>query len=614
MANEDIENPLLLPSNPGYGKTERILDLPSSSPQLKYVHKKKLGVWASTAICGNDISSSVLYVSALCAAQAGVLAPIVLFIVSGVLYLFRKVYAEVGSAIPLNGGTYTLLLNTTNKKTAAGAACLTLLSYIATAVISANEAMHYAHNLFSGLNIMFATLCLLGVFALLNLIGISESAIVAIVIFTIHIVTLTVLTIAGGFFVIKDPSLLSINWALPNPEGIMHAVFFGFAAAMLGISGFESSANFIEEQKEGVFPKTLRNMWIVVAIFNPLISLISIGLLPLSEIQLIPPDLLARMGSIAINPSFGWINSLDAVLVLSGAVLTSYVGVTGLVRRMSLDRCLPQFLLKVNPLTKTNHWIILSFFLLCGSILYVTQGDVSRLAGVYSISFLGVMGFFAIGNMLLKRTRTHLSKDVKAGWLTVITALLAVIIGLVGNIFMDPENLLVFQVYYLLVACAVALMFLRIDILKFVLFLSHEFLRNIKDVNKSIHETINKKIQEINSSAVVFFTRGGDAPNLNKAALYVLENEETNNLKIVHFYNDESEIPKNLAKEIEVLDLLYPQLKMDFILVKGDFNADTIDNLSKRLKVPKNMMFIGAPSSCFAFKLEELGNIRIIVV
>lgn len=40
-------------------------------------------------------------------------------------------------------------------------------------------------------------------------------------------------------------------------------------------------------------------------------------------------------------------------------VLTSYVGVTGLVRNMSSDRCLPQFLLQRNSLRNTNHWIIL---------------------------------------------------------------------------------------------------------------------------------------------------------------------------------------------------------------------------------------------------------------
>ena len=89
--------------------------------------QNKLGQLRATAICGNDITSSVLYVSALCAAHAGALAPVVLLVVSAVLYLYRKVYAEVGSALPLNGGSYTLLLNTTNKKLAAAAVspCMT---------------------------------------------------------------------------------------------------------------------------------------------------------------------------------------------------------------------------------------------------------------------------------------------------------------------------------------------------------------------------------------------------------------------------------------------------------------------------------------------------------
>ena len=39
---------------------------------------------------------------------------------------------------PLNGGAYNALLNTTSKSLASMAACLTLLSYMATAVISAS--------------------------------------------------------------------------------------------------------------------------------------------------------------------------------------------------------------------------------------------------------------------------------------------------------------------------------------------------------------------------------------------------------------------------------------------------------------------------------------------
>ena len=72
---------------------------------------------------------------------------------------------------------------------------------------------------------------------------------------------------------------------------------------------------------------------------------------------------------------------VDAVAVLSGAVLTSFVGVTGLVHRMSLDQCFPRFLLKANR-RGTFHRIIIGFFLLCSSILLLTGGNLLNLAGV----------------------------------------------------------------------------------------------------------------------------------------------------------------------------------------------------------------------------------------
>lgn len=59
------------------------------------------------------------------------------------LFYFRLVYSEVVTALPVNGGTYNLLLNTTNKKAAAFVACLSLLSYTATAIVSAFDAVVY---------------------------------------------------------------------------------------------------------------------------------------------------------------------------------------------------------------------------------------------------------------------------------------------------------------------------------------------------------------------------------------------------------------------------------------------------------------------------------------
>ena len=56
--------------------------------------KKKLGQWYATAICGNDITSSCLYVAALCTVHAGCLAPIALLIVAIVLYMYRKGFLQ----------------------------------------------------------------------------------------------------------------------------------------------------------------------------------------------------------------------------------------------------------------------------------------------------------------------------------------------------------------------------------------------------------------------------------------------------------------------------------------------------------------------------------------
>jgi threonine/homoserine/homoserine lactone efflux protein len=106
---------------------------------------------------------------------------------------------------------------------------------------------------------------------------------------------------------------------------LITALFLGFSAAMLGISGFESSANFVEEQQPGVSSKTLRNMWAVVSFFNPVIALLAICIVPLTIIKSHEESLLSFMGKTTGCAWLGYLISIDAVLVLSGAVLTSYV-------------------------------------------------------------------------------------------------------------------------------------------------------------------------------------------------------------------------------------------------------------------------------------------------
>src|ERR1700730_18619937 len=94
----------------------------------------KLNQWLATALCGNDILSSALYVSGIAILFAGVLAPLVLLFIGGVLFLYKAVYTEVVEALPINGGAYNCLLNSTSKTIAAIAGITTVLSYVATSV------------------------------------------------------------------------------------------------------------------------------------------------------------------------------------------------------------------------------------------------------------------------------------------------------------------------------------------------------------------------------------------------------------------------------------------------------------------------------------------------
>ena len=567
----------------------------------------------ATAICGNDITSSCLYVSALAIIQGGKWAWLVLVFVAAVLYLFRKIYGEVVGALPLNGGAYNALLNTTSKRLASLAACLTLLSYMATAVISASEAIHYAHSLWHNLPVIAATIVLLATFMGLTILGIGESSKVAIAIFITHLVTLTLLIGVGiSFLAANGVQVLVDNFTQPGQVGILQALFFGFAAAMLGISGFESSANFVEEQAEGVFPLTLRNMWIAVSVFNPAMALLALALVPIALVPEHQEALLAYMGGQAGGPWLARVISVDAALVLSGAVLTSYVGVTGLVRRMTLDRCLPQFLLKTNR-RGSSHRIIIAFFILAVSVLMVTKGELAALAGVYTISFLSVMALFGLGNILLKARRAKLPRDTRASWPSLIVAIVAVVAGIAGHLVMNPDYFRVFLAYFIPTVIIVLIMLGRIGILQACLFLVGAASDAIAGMTSRVSRNIDTRIEEIQSQQIVFFTRGDNLANLNSAMLYVRRNEHTNSVKVVTVVQDESEIPERLRADLEFLDEAYPEIKIDFVVVRDRFTPELIQKLSRQWDIPVNFMFLGSPGDHFLYGLAELGGVRLII-
>ncbi len=580
---------------------------------MKQIIHKKLNELQATAICGNDISSSCLYVSALTIGYAGQYAWISLLIVAFVLFLFRKIYVEVVGALPLNGGAYNVLLNTSSKKTASFAAVLTVLSYMTTAVISASEAMHYLHSIFPSVNVMIATVVILLIFTTLAIIGIGESAIVAVVIFLVHLFSLTLLVLVCVWFLMFNGlDTFHLNWEVPlKSESILYVLFLGFSAAMLGISGFESSANFVEEQEQGVFPKTLRNMWAVVSFFNPVIAILLIAIIPLAEIGDHRESLLSYLGNQTGGSWLAMTISVDAVLVLCGAVLTSFVGVSGLLKRMTLDRILPNFFLKENS-RGSNYRIIISFLILCVSVLLVTQGDLLSLAGVYTFSFLAVMALFGIGNLLLKFKRRKLPRPERARGISVVIAISFIILAFIGNIVLNRDAFGTFIKYLIPAVLLVTIMLGRSFIIQFGVAALDYFYKPVRRVAILGNRYLQNMHRKIHAQEFVFYTKGDDVAILNRVMQYVQNNETTRKLKIVNVKSGDIS-NEALKVDLEVLDRAYPEIHIEFIEIDGVFGPELISELSEKWNIPKNFMFIGSPGDKFSYRVSELGGVRLIM-
>ena len=575
---------------------------------------KKLSEWYATAICGNDITSSCLYVSALAIVAAGQYAWIALLMVAAVLFLFRKIYGEVVGALPLNGGAYNVLLNTTTKSNASIAACLTILSYMATAVISSSEAMHYLHHILPYFNVNIATFVLLFIFLGLTILGISESAVVALIIFLFHLATMGLLIGSCFFFVWQHGfSILIDNFHLPARNGsILTAIFFGFSAAMLGISGFESSSNFVEEQERGVFAKTLRNMWIAVSVLNPMIAFLVICIIPISAVESHQNSFLSYIGTLTGGKWLATIISINAVSVLSGAVLTSFVGVNGLIKRMTLDRILPNYFLKENKRGSTYRILIL-FFLLCLSVLLVTRGQLAPLAAVYALSFLTVMASFALGNILLKLRRSRLPRPEYAKPGVVLLAFAAIIIALYGNIMTKPQYVVTFLQYFIPSVLIILAMLLRKDILHFIVNLLQSLSKNYKKYTLTRQRSLYRSLKKLYEQDFVFFSKGDDIATLNKVMMYLHENEVTNKMKIVTVLHEAQQPDPKFLADFDTLDRAYPEVDMEYVTILGDFTPELVEELSNKWGIPKNFMFISSPGEKFSYRVDELGGVRLIL-
>lgn len=402
-----------------------------------------ISFWRAAAIVLSDLASSAFYAGGITEQAIGKSAP---WLVLGVMlfsFAVRNVYLE-SSAMFVRGGVYVVVRQSMGPTLAKLSVSALIFDYILTGPISAVSAGQYLGGLLNEMAELLhsdfrfpanLTSCLFAILVTIyfwrkNVIGIHESSGKALRIMQINTVMLVLLLIwcplsillQGKFRWPPLPSLESLTFgknalgwlegtSLPSIGAI--AVIVAFGHAILSMSGYETLA---QVNREIAHPKVknLLRAGRVIGIY----SFVFASSIPFFGYMLIADDrrpqyLNNLIGGIVTNLSgphaltlaFHAFVVVVGMLILSGAVNTSFIGSNGILNRVAEDGVLTDWFRTPHPKFGTTHYLI-NIVLLCQLITIVaSRGDLYLLGEAYAFGVVWSFFMKALGTLVLRFQR-----------------------------------------------------------------------------------------------------------------------------------------------------------------------------------------------------------------
>lgn len=398
--------------------------------------KSNLNWIIAAGVVGADIGTSVFYGTGILFPIVGYLAPVVVLTVCLMMWAFKKTYEEGLALSPYNGGAYSMILRSLGRQAAVLAGALTVVSYLATAAVSSLSGAHYLSSMWteglSNSTVVLLAFIPIVLFALLNTKGIKEPAKLVTLIAGFHFALLILISLWGLGFLFWNWSSIDLSGfsELRSPSGALsfNLLMYGFAAGFLGITGFESAAQIVEELEAPALltvRKLYKTVVILVSLTAPAISFLCLALLSQEEVMNNTDALLSVLSQKLGGRFLLTVIVIDATLTLFAATNTAFVGFIGLATTMAKQGNLPRVMLTriahKFPSIQGYPAIALPFMIVALMMCALVAGEVEILAKVYEIAFLGVMVSFCIGVVLLRNRpiRKDTPSDFLSSWLFV---------------------------------------------------------------------------------------------------------------------------------------------------------------------------------------------------
>ncbi|PZM80720.1 MAG: hypothetical protein DKT66_15830 [Candidatus Melainabacteria bacterium] len=548
---------------------------PAATQQVTHHKDELLSWWLAAAIVGADIGTSVFYSTGVIRPLVGYAAPLMILVVCILMWLFKVTYEEGCAASPFNGGAYMMVLQTVGRRMAMVVGALSILSYLATAAVSAISGAYYLDS-FDNIvnwpvqNVVAVASIPVVFFGLLNIVGIKEPAKIVLGIAVFHFGLLLVMDFYGLFMAFSSgANFARVFEGLPAIS--TQDMYRGFAAAFLGITGFEAAAQIVEQLKTPTW-LTLRKVYLVVVslvgITAPLTSYLCIILLSPEQMNTYSNSLLSGLAFIEFGQNGLIILVLDACLILFAAVNTAYAGCIGLCTTMAKQGNLPGFFLRrwadnaPWPINKTRERLpffqgypncALSFMLVTIVMICLLPGEVNVLGEVYGMAFLGVMMSFCFGVILL-RARMPLKvarSPYRTRWIWHLgdwSMPVPAVLGLIALSFAEV-TLFIYSSTARMLGLSIFLIVLMVTAF-YRLGVLEGRLQHLPDLRLGLGKFQNVDDLPINLPTYVLCTAGAKARNLTVLLLDLLEHEEPGEKEVVIFHAEEEAARRGVVFEL----------------------------------------------------------------
>ena len=390
---------------------------------------RQLNWFLAWAVVFCDIGTSVYYVPGILYGHVKDATPFFVLLTTGGFILLALKYIEISWRNPEGGGVVTITTKAFGPMWGCLGGMLITVDYFLTTAISAVAGFQYIGSAFNSIDahIVLLSCAGVGVLAALNVVGIRESAAVALVMACASFVA-NIVVIVAAIFVMDGTQWSAVLSRMGTGNGISsYELLVGFASAWLAFSGLESISQLSPAMRFPLRRTTRRAMVAVIAtmiVTSPVLTALSIGLLPEHIKATESERFISELGLIVGGLSVKLAVVLTASSLLLFASNTAIIGSYHVFLALVKGGFLPKIVALRNYKFNTPHVAVAIATIIPILVIWLSRGEMKVLGDMYAF---GLLGAFVFSSLSLDTIRWRLGRRDFVFWLGVLTTAMVMV-------------------------------------------------------------------------------------------------------------------------------------------------------------------------------------------